>query len=438
VSDVRYAANGDVHLAYRVMGDGPVDLMFVPLWFSNIDLLDQHPTVASGLEGLSSFSRLIVWDRRGAGLSDRMAGPATLEEGMDDLIAVLDDAGIERVALLGFNEGGTLSALTAATHPERVSALILYASFATTTWQPDYPWGQDPKERAEQIEWLTANWGSRETSQIMFPTGDERLWQWGMRWQRSAVTRDALPRFYDMLSRTDVRHVLPSIRVPTLVLHRAGDQSVPVENGRYLAEHIPDAKYVELDGVDHLPFLGDASSIDAEIEEFLTGTRRHRESDRVLATILFIDICDSTSRAADVGDERWRRLLDSYDAIVAEELQRFQGKLIKNTGDGTLATFDGPARAIRCALRMQHRLALLGLPIRSGLHTGEVDVRGDDIGGMAVHIGARVAALAGAGELLVSAAVPPLVAGSGIGFESRGTHPLKGVEGEWQLYAVSH
>jgi len=420
------------------MGDGPVDLMFVPLWFSNIDLLDQHPTVASGLEGLSSFSRLIVWDRRGAGLSDRMAGPATLEEGMDDLIAVLDDAGIERVALLGFNEGGTLSALTAATHPERVSALILYASFATTTWQPDYPWGQDPKERAEQIEWLTANWGSRETSQIMFPTGDERLWQWGMRWQRSAVTRDALPRFYDMLSRTDVRHVLPSIRVPTLVLHRAGDQSVPVENGRYLAEHIPDAKYVELDGVDHLPFLGDASSIDAEIEEFLTGTRRHRESDRVLATILFIDICDSTSRAADVGDERWRRLLDSYDAIVAEELQRFQGKLIKNTGDGTLATFDGPARAIRCALRMQHRLALLGLPIRSGLHTGEVDVRGDDIGGMAVHIGARVAAFAGAGELLVSAAVPPLVAGSGIGFESRGTHPLKGVEGEWQLYAVSH
>ncbi|MGH2754243.1 MAG: adenylate/guanylate cyclase domain-containing protein [Actinomycetota bacterium] len=435
-NEIRYALSGDVHLAYRTLGDGPVDLVFVPPWFSNIDLLGEHPTVRDAHERFSAFSRVILYDRRGSGLSDRLCGPATLEEGMDDLLAVIDEVGAERVALFGFNESGTLSALAAATHPQRISSLILCGSFAATTWHEDYPWGQRPEERAEQVAWVTANWGTRELAQVMFPNGDERLLEWGMRWQRNSASPDYLPQAYDLLEKTDVRHVLGSIRVPTLVLHREKDVSIPVENGRYLAEHIPGSKYVELPGSEHIPFLGDWEALTDEVEEFLTGTRRARPADRVLATILFTDIVGSTQKAVELGDKRWRELLDAHDDILQRALERYQGRLVKSIGDGSLATFDGPARAIQAGCWMRDTVGSLGVQIRAGLHTGEVELRKDDVGGIAVHIGARVAGLAAPGELLVSGAVPPLVAGSGIEFEPRGSHELRGLEGEWPVYAV--
>jgi class 3 adenylate cyclase len=280
-------------------------------------------------------------------------------------------------------------------------------------------------------------WGSREIAQVMFPADDERLIEWGIKWQRNSISPDAIPRFYDMLEHSDVRQVLPTIRVPTLVMHRKGDLAVPIENSRYIANAIPGAKLVELEGDQHLPFLGDWDAVQDEVEEFLVGERSARRTDRVLATILMSDIVDSTERAQEMGDAHWRRMLDNHDEIARDLLDRWQGRLIKNTGDGLLATFDGPARAIRCAASLRDELRSLGLEIRLGLHTGEVEMRGDDVGGIAVHIGARVVAAAGPGELLVSESVPPLVAGSGIEFEPRGTHELKGVPGDWRLFAVA-
>jgi class 3 adenylate cyclase/pimeloyl-ACP methyl ester carboxylesterase len=438
-TDVQFARNGDIHLAYRTLGDGPVDLMFVPTWASNLDLLDQLPAIKRGLDRVSSFSRLILWDRRGSGLSDRLPGMATLEEGMDDIMAVLDAAGSERAALFGINESGALCALFAATHPERVSHLMLYGSFATTTWQPDYPWGQKPDDREIQIEWIIQMWGNRDTASLMNPgeVKDDEFLDWAARWQRGSVTRDALHDYFKILGRTDVRHVLETIRVPTLVLHRAGDFIVPVDNGRYLAEKIPGAKYVELEGTDHIPFFGDWEAVADELEEFATGSRRAREPDRVLATILFTDIVGSTEKATELGDRRWRDLLDSHDRAVTARLERWQGRLVKATGDGLLATFNGPARAIRCASEICSSLSSLGLEVRCGLHTGEVEVRGDDLGGIAVHIGARVMEMATPGEILVSSSIPPLIAGSGVQFEDRGSHSLKGVQGEWPIYAVT-
>lgn len=438
-SDVQFAKNGDIHLAYRVMGDGPVDLMFVPTWASNLDILDQLPVIARGLDRAASFSRLILWDRRGSGLSDRLCGMATLEEGMDDMLAVLDAAGSKRTALFGINEAGALCMLFAATHPERVSHLMLYGSFATTTWQPDYPWGQKPEEREQQVEAIIQLWGQRETAMMMNPTEiqDDRFLTWASRWQRGSVTRDALPAYFQILAKTDVRQVLESIRVPTLVMHRRDDWIVPVDNGRFLGKKIPGAKYVELEGTDHVPFFGDWESIADEMEEFVTGSRPVREPDRVLATILFTDIVGSTEKASELGDRKWREVLDSHDVTVTERLDRWQGKLVKATGDGLLATFNGPARAIRCASEICSALSSLGLEVRCGLHTGEVEVRGDDVGGIAVHIGARVMERATAGEILVSGSIPPLIAGSGVRFEERGSHKLKGVDGEWPLYAVA-
>ncbi|MDQ4095986.1 MAG: adenylate/guanylate cyclase domain-containing protein [Actinomycetota bacterium] len=435
---VRFAQNGDIHLAYKVIGDGDLDLVFVPTWLSNLDFLDRYKPLVEAIEGLASFARVIILDRRGTGLSDRLCGVATLEEGMDDLTAVLDAAGAEKVSLLTFNESGTLGALYAATHPARVRSLILYGTFATTTWQPDYPWGQKPEDRDQQIALVTQLWGDEATG-AMFnagPGADEEFQRWAVRWARNSVSRDALPGVFEMLAKTDVRHVLPTIRVPTLVLHRSGDALVPVENGRYLAKNIPNAKYVELPGEDHLPFLGDRESIADEIEEFITGSRRARGLERVLATILFTDIVGSTEKAVAMGDERWRRVLDEYDEIVRLHLDRFQGKLVKNLGDGHFATFDGPARALRCACSIRTSVKKLGIDLRSGLHTGEVEVRGNDLGGIAVHIGARVMSLAQPGEVLVSSAVPPLVAGSGIDFEDCGMHELRGVEGKWAIYRV--
>jgi class 3 adenylate cyclase/pimeloyl-ACP methyl ester carboxylesterase len=436
---VQFATNEDVHIAYRVWGDASVDLTYVPTWASNLDLVDQLPAIARGIDRMASFARLIMLDRRGVGLSDRLCGMATLEEGMDDLKAVLDAAGSERTALCGFNESGPLCALFAATHPDRVSHLILYGSFATTMWHPDYPWGQKPEDRAEQIYWIVESWGMPGAGALLSPesVGDERFMEWAGRWARNSVTRDALPEYFRILEKTDVRHVLETIRVPTLVLHRAQDSIVPVDNGRYLAEKIPGAKYVELEGTEHVPFFGDWEAVADELEEFVTGSRHARESNRVLATILFTDIVGSTEKASSLGDKRWRELLDTHDEATSALLERWQGRLVKATGDGLLATFDGPARAIRCASQMCSRLSSLGLQVRCGLHTGEVEVRGDDVGGIAVHIGARVMELAQPGEILVSSAIPPLIAGSGVAFEERGSHSLKGVDGEWPVFAVS-
>ena len=435
---VHYAKNGDIHIAYKVLGQGPLDIMFVPTWTSNLDLFDTWPTIQKSLDYFYGMARLIILDRRGSGLSDRTAGIATLEEGMDDILAVLDDVGCERVALISINESGCLCSLFAATHPDRVSGLVLYGSYAATVRQEDYPWAPTPEERAEQISLLIQYWGDEEFAFLMNPGSetDPGFAEWAAKWMRNSVSRDALPAAYDVLARTDVRQILPLIRVPTLVIHRKDDRVVPVENGRYLAEKIPNAKYVELPGEDHIPFLGDWELIADEIEEFLTGQRRERAADRVLATILFTDIVGSSKKAAELGDRKWKEMLDAHDEILRAELARSGGKLIKTIGDGALATFDGPARAIRSACRIRDRARDLGLDMRAGLHTGEVDLRGDDVGGIAVHIGARVVEKAGPGELVVSSAVPSLVAGSGIQFEEMGETDLKGVEGSWTLYRV--
>ncbi|MDQ3878639.1 MAG: adenylate/guanylate cyclase domain-containing protein [Actinomycetota bacterium] len=436
MSDVRFATNDGVRIAYRIVGDGPVDLMYVPIWFSNLDMLERNPAIARGIKSMARFSRMILWDRRGAGLSDRLCGPATLEQGMSDMEAVLDDAGIETVSLFGYHEGGALSMLMAAVHPERISHLVLYSTFATTIWQPDYPWGQKPDERDLEAGWLKENWASSEAAQLIFQTDEPWLIDWGRQWMRNSTSHDALEIFYDMLAATDVRQILPTIRVPTLVLHRADDTRIPIENSRHIASKIPGAKYVEVPGFENIPFHGDWESILDEVEEFLTGERRGPEGDRVLATIMITDIVGSTKKAGELGDARWRRLLDSHDEIAGRVIAEFGGHRVKSTGDGLLATFDGPARAIKCAAALRQEIKLLGIGLRVGLHTGEVEIRGDDIGGIAVHIAARVSDIAESGEILVSESLPPLVAGSGIAFEQRGSFELTGVSGEWRLCRV--
>lgn len=438
---IRYATNGDVHIAYRVHEGPPgvsLDLLFIPIWTSNLDLYDTWEPIARSLQDLTRFARVIVVDRRGSGLSDRTHGIATLEEGMEDMLAVLDAAGSERAAVIGLNESGSLCAMLAATHPNRISGLILYGSYAATVRQDDYPWAPSKEERDQQIAVMIDQWGSEDFAFILNPSShdDPEFRDWASRWQRNSVTRDALPAAYDVLARTDVRHVLPLIRVPSLVLHRRDDPVVSVENGRYLADKIPDAQYVELEGENHIPFLGDWQLVVDEVEEFLTGSRSQREPDRVLATILFTDIVGSTQKAAELGDRRWKELLDRHDEVVRNELTRAGGKLIKSVGDGALATFDGPARAIRSACRIRDRVHKLGLETRSGLHVGEVELRGDDVGGIAVHVGARVAERASAGELLVSGSVPPLIAGSGIAFTELEETELRGIEGSWRLFRV--
>ncbi|HVF53507.1 MAG TPA: adenylate/guanylate cyclase domain-containing protein [Actinomycetota bacterium] len=432
-SDVRYALSDKLHIAYRTFGKGPVDLLFVPPWISNLDAWDDNPIVMGAFERLSSFSRLITLDRRGTGLSDRLSGLATLEEGMDDLIAILDAEGIERAGVMGWAESGPLAAMFAATHPTRVQALLLYGTYATTTWKPDYPWGQTEEDRATEVAAMIATWG---TGVGLAGLSEGPGARWFARLQRGAASKDALPGVFATLAKTDVTHVLETITVPTLVMHRREDGQIPVENGRYLASKIPTATYVELEGMFNIPFLGDWEAVAGEMEEFLTGDRRAPSYDRVLATVLFTDIVGSTDMASSLGDHKWRELLDAHDRVAARHVARHNGKLIKTTGDGLFATFDGPARAIRCAAELASAVDELGLQIRTGLHAGEVELRGSDVGGIAVHIGARVAKLADPGEVLVSGAIPPLVAGSGITFEDRGSHELKGVDGEWRVFAA--
>lgn len=437
-SPIQYTRNGDVTLAYRAIGGGSSDIMFVLPWVSNLDVLDEYPPAADGLEVLGGIARLILFDRRGSGLSDRLCGPATIEEGLDDMLAVLDAVGSRKTALLGIHEAGTVCMMFAATHPDRISHLVLYGTFATTTWQRDYPWAQRPDERAEQIDLVMETWGSAPIQAWVNPSvsEDKDFLRWAARWQRASVSHDAVPAFFEILERTDVRHILGSIRVPTLILHRTRDSAVPVENARYLREHIPDSTLVELEGDDYLPFLGDWQSIVGEIEEFITGSRRIHEPERVLATILFCDVVESSRLVSELGDARWRQILDRLDHLVADHVSRCSGRVIKRLGDGYLATFDRPARGIRSASLIRDSVAELGVSLRLALHTGEVEVRDDDIGGVAVHIAARVLDEAQPGEVLVSGAVPPLIAGSGLRFVTRGTHHLKGIPGEWSLYRL--
>jgi class 3 adenylate cyclase/pimeloyl-ACP methyl ester carboxylesterase len=431
--ETRYAKSGDVHIAYQVVESGPTDLVLVPGFISHIEEWWEEPLSARFLERLASFSRLILFDKRGTGLSDREAGVPTLEQRMDDVRAVLAAAGSERAAVLGVSEGGAMSALFAATYPERTAALVLYGTFAEfCSWVPT------PEHLEHFLHAIDEGWGTGRSLPHFAPSvaDDSRFRRWWARYERLGASPGAAMALMRMNSEIDVRHVLPAIRVPTLVLHRTGDVTVDVEAGRYQAAHIPGATYVELPGVDHLPFVGDAEAVLDEIEEFLTGARPVAEPDRVLATVLFTDVVGSTELAARLGDRRWRDLLDAHHAAVRRQLARFRGREVKTVGDGFLATFDGPARAIRCADAIRASVRTLGLEVRAGLHTGEVELIGDDVGGIAIHVGARVAALAGPGEVLVSSTVKDLVAGSGLRFEDRGTHRLKGVPEGWRLFAV--
>ena len=398
------------------------------------------PAYADFLERMASFSRLILFDRRGTGLSDRILSLGSFEELLDDMRAVLDAVGSERAALFGGAEGGPMCALFAATFPERTAALVLGGSYPRRTWAPDYPLGLDEAARERILGAYDARWGSERFGvHKVAPTlaDDAQFKRWHAQACRFAGTPGAARAWFQITMEIDVRDVLPAIRVPTLVLHRTGDLVVPVEAGRYLAEHIPNATLVEFEGADHYPFVGDDDPFLDEVEEFLTGSKRPRQPDRVLATVLFTDIVGSTERAVELGDRRWKTLLDDHHRLVRTELARARGREIRIAGDGFLATFDGPARAIRCACTIRDAVRELGLEIRAGLHTGEIELTGAGIEGIAVHIGARVAELAGAGEVLASSTVKDLVAGSGLEFADRGTHVLKGVPGEWRVHAVS-
>jgi class 3 adenylate cyclase len=433
----QYAKSGDVNIAYQVFGDGPIDIVFIAGFVSHVDLVWEDPLLRRFFERLSSFARVINFDKRGQGASDPVAGAPILEERMDDVRAVMDAAGSDRAALFTVSEGGPLGMLFSATYPERVSALILYGTLVKGTYSDDYPYAPSP----EMWEvYLDMQWGAGLSANLLAPSHalDEEFVQRWARFERMSSSPGMVRQILRMCSEVDARDVLPTVAVPTLILHRRGDETIPVEVGRYMAERIPNAKYVELAGDDHLWFVGDIDPVIEETEEFLTGARSAVEPDRVLATVMFTDIIDSTRRGAELGDRRWRDLVERHDTLVRRELERHRGREVKTMGDGFLATFDGPARGIRCACSARDAINQLGLEIRAGLHTGEVEVIGDDVRGIAVNIGARVGSAAGPGEVLVSRTVTDLVAGSGIEFADRGVHALKGVPGDWQLYAVEH
>jgi class 3 adenylate cyclase len=434
-----YAKSGDLSIAYDTLGEGELDLVVVPGFVSHGELLMEHPLPARFLRRLASFSRVINYDKRGQGLSDRPADPPTLEDSMDDLRAVLDAAESERAVVIGVSEGGPMSMLFAATYPERVSSLVLYGTYAKMVESPDYPYGVPETALDRWGELMREDWGGPVGVRLWAPSmvDDEVFTEWWGRLLRQGTSPAGAIALVDLYRELDVRPVLSSISAPTLILHRSEDMIVRVEQGRYLAENIRGARYVELPGPDHLVWVGDQDAILAEIEEFLLGSHLGPEPERALATVLFTDIVGSTEKAAALGDRGWRALIERHDAIVRRQLRIHRGREVKTMGDGFLATFDGPARAIRCAAAVREELAAIDLEIRVGIHTGEVELVGDDVSGMAVNIGARIGALADAGELLVSSTVRELVVGSGLEFDDRGPHTLKGAPGEWRLFAVA-
>jgi class 3 adenylate cyclase len=439
-SQTKYARSGDVHIAYQVAGDGPIDLLWVPTWIWQIEHVLEQPLVARMFRQVQSFARLITFDRRGTGMSDPIVGAPTLEEQMDDVVAVMDAVGSEQAAVVAMLEAGAMASLFAATHPERTRALVLYQAMPRMSKAPDYDWPLSHEERKANREPLLANWG---TGTWVLALGadmdqDESLRAWASKLERLAASPSTAAALFMMNSQMDVRPVLPSIQAPTLVLDRPEDNAIDSRHARYLAEHIPGARLVELPGDNSLPFGAGQNEFVAEVQEFLTGTRHVPDPERILATVMFSDIVDSTRRAAEMGDRRWRGLLESIDVNIETELGRHRGRAVKKMGDGFLATFDGPARAIQCAAAIRDgALDGYGLEVRSGLHTGEIELLGNDVGGIAVHIGARVGALAQPGEVLVSNTVKDLVVGSGIEFEDRGEQELKGVPGSWRLWAVA-
>jgi class 3 adenylate cyclase len=433
-----YARTGDLSIAYQVLGDGPRDLVLVPGFVSHLEWAWEEPSLARFLERLASFSRLITFDKRGTGLSDPVDAPPTYEERMDDLRAVMDDADSERAAIIGVSEGGAMAALFAAAYPQRTTALVLYGAYARLSSAPDYPEGF-PRETLEKyLLGLIEGWGRPEQLRLWAPTraGDARLATWFAAFQRMGASPGMARKLVLSYPDLDVRGVLGAIKVPTLVLQRSGDPQVRVPLGRYLGSHIPNARYVEIEGDDHLFFVGDTDAVLGEIEEFLTGVRRGPEPDRALATVLFVDIVGSTDIATAMGDRRWRDILIAYTELVTRLVSRFHGRLVKTIGDGILATFDGPARAIRCAAAIRDGVHAFGVEVRAGLHAGEVELLGDDVGGVAVHIAARVIAEAGPGEIVTSSTVKELVAGSGIAFVDAGLHSLKGFPDRWRLFWV--
>ena len=440
IPETRYTTLDGTYIAYQVAGGGDVDLVFVAEFWHSMEAQWEEPAFARFLDRLASFSRLICFDQRGTGLSDPapLTHLPTLEQWMDDVRAVMDATGSRRAAVLGSGGGGLMSTLFAATHPERTRALVLLNSYPRLVRTDDYPIGTSPEFEGRVEQDLAMAWGRGALIEVLAPSrmGDPRFRDWLGRYQRLGASPGTVLAHRRMLRQLDVRHVLPSIGVPTLVLHRRDNALVDSAHGRYLAERIPGARHVEVPGSDYFPFLGDQDAILDEIERFLTGSTHPRASDRFLATILLTDIVDSTRRAAELGESRWRELLDAHNELVRAQLERFHGREINTTGDGFLATFDGPARAVRCARSIVERVPDIGLMVRAGLHAGEVEPTGDGIGGLAVHIAARVASVAGPGEVVVTSTVRDLVAGSGIGFADRGTAPLKGVPGSWPLSTV--
>jgi pimeloyl-ACP methyl ester carboxylesterase len=441
VPTTRYASSGDATIAYQVAGEGALDLLFLPGWISQIEQLWDASAMRRFLERLAVFNRLILFDRRGSGLSDSVGEPYSLEQEARDALAVLDAVGSERAALFTYGLGGPVGALLAADHPERVGALIMYASIARTSWAPDYDWAMTVEDRTQWTERTVAVWGEKGGPglPVLAPSmaDDPALVAWFARLQRLAASPGEARILLNAAAELDVREMLPGIRVPTLVMHRSQDSAWDPRHSRYLAARIPGARYVELEGADSLPFIGDSDAIVEEIEEFLTGGRSKGELARVLLTVMFTDIVDATARAAEIGDGRWRDLLADHDSQVREQLVRFGGREVKTVGDGFLVTFEGlPSRALRCALAITGAARELGVEIRVGLHTGECELIGDDVGGMAVHIASRVNGLAGPGEVLVSGTVFGTVVGSTLAFEDRGFHELKGVPGRWPLFAL--
>jgi class 3 adenylate cyclase len=441
VPTTRYARSGDATIAYQVAGEGALDLLFLPGWISQVEQLWDASAMRRFLERLAVFNRLILFDRRGSGLSDSVGEPYTLAQEARDALAVLDAAGSERAALFTYGLGGPVGALLAADRPERVGALIMYASIARTSWAPDYDWAITREERAQWTEQTVAAWGETDgpALPVLAPSmaDDPTLTVWFARLQRLAASPSAARVLLNAAADLDVRDTLPRIRVPTLVMHRSRDEAWDPRHSRYLAEHIPGARYIELEGVDSFPFVGDSDAIVGEIEEFLTGARSGREPARALRTVMFTDIVDATARAAKLGDGRWRDLLADHDALVREQLARFGGHEVKTVGDGFLATFEGPpSRALRCALAITAAARKLAIEVRVGVHTGECELIGEDVGGMAVHIASRVNALAGPSEVLVSGTVFGTVVGGPFAFEDRGLHALKGVPGRWPLFAL--
>jgi pimeloyl-ACP methyl ester carboxylesterase len=431
--ETRYALSGDVNIAYQVMGKGPVDIIMVPGFVSHVEFTHELAGYTAFLRRLSTFARVVTFDKRGQGLSDRISGAPSLEQRMDDVRAVMDDIGSQRAVVVGFSEGSAMSALFAATYPDRVAQLVLFGGFAVA------PFPSNTVE--ERITRVVKAWGTGEMMKTVIPSqaaNQDAVIQFA-KLERLSASPGAVRAIALLNAQIDIRPILPTVQVPTLVLHRRTDARVPIEIGRNLAAQIPNARFIEYSDGDHAFWSGDAEPLLGDIEEFVTGHRDNssNELERVLATVLFTDIVDSTRSAAAMGDQAWRRSLDSHDQLAKQMVEKHRGILVKNTGDGILATFDGPGRAVRCALALGTAARQIGLPLRAGLHTGEIEIRGQDIGGIAVHAAARVMAQSQPSEVLVSRVVTDLVAGAGLRFSERGSHELKGLPGRWDLFAAS-